>query len=87
MDSYQPQQEHNGLNVPPPLINPPPHVFGGDDLLGSPTDPYFAAPYFADDQGGSLEESNDAKRRRIARVCVSHLQCCNQSVDNTTAGL
>jgi hypothetical protein len=85
MDSYQPQHDNNSFTVPP-LMNPPPQIFGGND--GSPTDPDFnAAPYFAEDLGGAMDESNDAKRRRIARVCAPLLQCYSPSVDSAVAGL
>lgn len=85
MDSYQTQQDSNSFAIPP-LMNPPPQIFGGND--GSPTDPNFnGAPYFAEDLVGGIDESNDAKRRRIARVCAPLLYCFNYSVDNAMAGL
>ena len=68
MESFHSQQDNAAFNVPP-IINPPPQIFGGNDPNGSPTAPIFQGlPYFADDQPGGMEESNEAKRRRIARV-------------------
>ena len=85
MDPYQPQHDNKSFTVPP-LINPPPQIFGGND--GSPTDPNFnAGQYFTEDLAGAMDESNDAKRRRIARVCAPLLQCYIHSVDKAAAGL
>ena len=67
MDSYNPSQEEQSFDIPP-LVNPPPQVFGAY-ALGSPLAGSFTGNFFQDDQvGGNTEESNDAKRRRIARV-------------------
>lgn len=64
---------HTGFQMPippPPLMNPPPQIFGGynDHALGMPQLPpdLLAAQMFADH--GLLEDTNEAKRRRIARV-------------------
>ncbi|MCJ1474909.1 hypothetical protein MMC13_003569 [Lambiella insularis] len=53
----------------PPLMNPPPQVF-----VGYPPDTPTSLPYnyFQDEQGDQAdggEDSNDPKRRRIARAC------------------
>lgn len=65
MNSFQNQQAFN----PPHLTNPPPRIFGGSELNGSPTTQSFGGgPYFTDDHVEGLEECTDAKRRRIARV-------------------
>ena len=71
MDQFgQPHHHHDSFNIPP-LTNPPPQYFGGNDNNDSPTVPNFD---FADGDGqdndGGHDESNDAKRRRIARVCT-----------------
>ena len=69
MEPYKPQHD-NAPFTAPPLLNPPPQIFGGSDE--SPTDPNFSAgPFFAEDLGGAMDESNEAKRRRIARVRAS----------------
>ena len=67
MDSYQPTRESGSFDVTS-LINPPPQVFG-PYASGSPTNPIFPRDYFGEEQNGAtVEESNEAKRRRIARV-------------------
>ena len=72
MDQFrQPQHHHNSFDLPP-LTRPPPQYFGGNNGNNdSPTVPNFE---FADGDGqdhdGGHDESNDAKRRRIARVCT-----------------
>ena len=74
MDSYQtsPVQGQDGFNLPA-ITNPPrAHIFGGQSGNASPTIPDFS---FADidmnghDLDGVDGETNDAKRRRIARAC------------------
>jgi hypothetical protein len=53
----------------PPLMNPPPQIFGAYTADGMPmpsTLPDMSGPLFGD--GTLLDESNEAKRRRIARV-------------------
>lgn len=68
MASFHAQQDNGAFNIPP-IMNPPPQIFGGGDPNGSPLGPTFhGMQYFADDQPGGVEESNEAKRRRIARV-------------------
>jgi len=61
----------NGFQLPqaPPLMNPPPQIFGNYGLDGSPMAanlPDMTGPMFTD--GTLLDESNEAKRKRIARV-------------------
>lgn len=69
MESFQGQQDNAAFNAPS-VMNPPPQIFGGSDPNGSPSAPIFhGLPYFADDQSGGVEESSEAKRRRIARAC------------------
>ncbi|KAL2266496.1 hypothetical protein VTJ83DRAFT_5848 [Remersonia thermophila] len=68
---------HSGFQMPippPPLMNPPPQIFGGysdhpHGLSAMPQLPpdLLAAQMFADH--GLLEDTNEAKRRRIARAC------------------
>lgn len=87
MHSFQSQQGNAPFHVPP-VVNPPPRIFGGGDPNGSPLSPSFlGGPYFADDQGGSLDESSEAKRRRIARVCNLNPYLHHPEVDHGTAGL
>ena len=73
MDHFGQPHHHDSFNLPA-LTNPPPQYFGSNDNNDSPTLPNFD---FADGDGpdhdGGHEEGNDAKRRRIARVCTWHL--------------
>ena len=71
MDQLHP--DNNGFmpHIPQPaLMNPPPQIFGGytnDGLPMTANLPDLTGPLFHD--GALLEDSNEAKRRRIARVC------------------
>ncbi|MCJ1351462.1 MAG: hypothetical protein MMC33_001446 [Icmadophila ericetorum] len=69
MDAYQPSSGENSFDIPP-LMNQPPQFFGAN-APGSPgLGTGFSASFFPDDvNGGSVEENNEAKRRRIARAC------------------
>ncbi|KAH6626322.1 fungal-specific transcription factor domain-containing protein [Chaetomium sp. MPI-SDFR-AT-0129] len=65
---------HSGFQMPiqpPPLLNPPPQIFGGYNEHGLPIPQLppdlLAAQMFGDH--GLLEDTNEAKRRRIARAC------------------
>jgi len=76
MDQFQhsqpSQQNHNSYDLPP-LTNPPPQFFGGNGVDASPTVANFDyndVQGDGKDQEGGHDESNDAKRRRIARVCI-----------------
>lgn len=64
-----PRHDMNGFQMPnmqaPPLMNPPPQIFGGYGHDGLPPMD-LSQPIFGD--GTLLDESNEAKRRRIARV-------------------
>ncbi|PGH15092.1 hypothetical protein AJ79_02618 [Helicocarpus griseus UAMH5409] len=53
------------------VVNQPPQIFGAYNPDGSPVTPSLPGPVFTEDHltGGNMEESNDAKRRRIARAC------------------
>lgn len=54
----------------PPLINQPPQIFGADNYHGLPMQhlpPELTAQMFGD-PGALLDDANEAKRRRIARV-------------------
>lgn len=54
---------------PPPLMNQPPQIFG-DSYHGLPIQhlpPELTAQMFGD-PGALLDDANEAKRRRIARV-------------------
>lgn len=62
---------HNGFQMPmaaPPLMNQPPQIFGSYDhgLPMHQLPPELTAQMFADHS--LLDDSNEAKRRRIARV-------------------
>ncbi|EAQ90482.1 hypothetical protein CHGG_02417 [Chaetomium globosum CBS 148.51] len=65
---------HSGFQMPippPPLMNPPPQIFGGYSEHGiqMPQLPpeLITAQMFGDQ--GLLDDTNEAKRRRIARAC------------------
>ena len=64
------------------LMNQPPQIFGGYNSDGSPIPPALPGPMFGDLNDGDGDDSNDAKRRRIARVralprdhCRRHREC------------
>ncbi|KAF9636897.1 hypothetical protein BFW01_g7793 [Lasiodiplodia theobromae] len=65
---------HNFLPQAPPLVNPPPQIFGSYSADGSPIQPQLPANMFDDplmmgSQDGGDEGQGDPKRRRIARAC------------------
>ncbi|KAI9717736.1 MAG: hypothetical protein M1812_004465 [Candelaria pacifica] len=69
MEVGEPPQQHS-LSGAPPLVNPPPQIFGGFTSNGSPITASLPGPIFTEDEGSlGIEESNEAKRRRIARAC------------------
>ena len=57
----------------PPLMNPPPRIFGNMHPNGSPIPPSLAGPLFAADDLDDVHDQGDPKRRRIARVGGSSL--------------
>ncbi|KAH8794799.1 fungal-specific transcription factor domain-containing protein [Hyaloscypha finlandica] len=65
--------DHNGFQMPqmaaPPLMNPPPPIFGAYSADGLPNMNMqdLSQPLFGD--GSLMDESIEAKRRRIARAC------------------
>ena len=67
-----PRHDHNGFQMPqmaaPPLMNPPPQIFGAysTDGLQNMNMADLSQPIFGD--GSLMDESIEAKRRRIARV-------------------
>ena len=71
MDSFVSQQSNISFNIPP-VTNPPPHqYFGSNEQEASSMQEDFPAEAVfgdSDDHRGSIEDGNDAKRRRIARV-------------------
>ncbi|MCJ1312496.1 hypothetical protein MMC25_006170 [Agyrium rufum] len=67
MDAYEQASSDGNSFDPPPLMNQPPQLFGPYSS-GSPVSADFAANFF-DDPNGMGDESQDAKRRRIARAC------------------
>ena len=68
MDPSSPQLDDSGFEMPQ-LLNPPPQIFGGYNADGSAIAPQLPGPLFTEDQTQlGVEESNEAKRRRIARV-------------------
>ena len=71
MDSFNPQQNNISFNVPL-VTNPPGHqYFGSNDQDGSSLHEEFRPGAIfgdCDDHRGTIDDGNDAKRRRIARV-------------------
>jgi hypothetical protein len=60
-------------SIAPPMMNPPPQIFGAYSTDGLPMQanlPDLTGPMFID--GTQLDESNEAKRRRIARVGLAY---------------
>lgn len=58
------------------MPNQPPQIFGARNPDGSPIAPSLPGPVFSDDLlSGNLDESNEAKRRRIARVRLADIPC------------
>lgn len=48
-----------------------PQIFGNSNSDGSPIVPSLPGPVFGEDNSmGNADDNNDAKRRRIARVCL-----------------
>jgi hypothetical protein len=75
--SQSPMMDHNGFQMPqmaaPPLMNPPPQIFGAYATDGLPNMNMadLSQPIFGDGSlmdGSLMDESIEAKRRRIARV-------------------
>ncbi len=58
------------MPAPPPVYNPPPQIFGGYAADGLPNMslPDLSQNLFPD--ATLMDESIEAKRRRIARVCI-----------------
>jgi len=70
MESFQSQQNNNAFAAPQ-ITNPPLHqYFGGNDQDTSPMMENFPmGPFYGDENdAGNMDDSNEAKRRRIARV-------------------
>ena len=70
-------QMHGGFRLPsisvPPLMNQPPQIFGGYSEHGMPLHqlpPDLTAHMFGD-PNSLMDDANEAKRRRIARVSTS----------------
>ena len=66
----------NGYQLPqaPPMMNPPPQIFGNyphDGMSMAASLPDMTGSMFTD--GTLLDDSNEAKRRRIARVRDLHI--------------
>ena len=80
MEPPSPQQEETAFELPQ-LSNPPPQIFGGYNTDGSAVAAQLPGPLFTDDQAQlSVEENNEAKRRRIARV-DTHLRSVGYAAD------
>lgn len=57
------------------MMNQEPQLFGGYPHDGSHMAGMSAGSMYADDSAlGAGDETNEAKRRRIARVCISDLE-------------
>ncbi|KAJ4304859.1 hypothetical protein N0V90_000387 [Kalmusia sp. IMI 367209] len=59
----------NGFYGAPPLMNPPPRIFGNLNANGSPIPASLAASMFSQDDMDDGHDQGDPKRRRIARAC------------------
>ena len=65
--------------VAPPLMNPPPQLFGAYNTDGLPLAVDLSDMSFGD--GSLLDDSNEAKRRRIARVgYIGVKECMNDGL-------
>ncbi|KAF2648661.1 fungal-specific transcription factor domain-containing protein [Lophiostoma macrostomum CBS 122681] len=53
----------------PPLMNPPPRIFGNLNANGSPIPANLSAQMFSQDDFDDGQDQGDPKRRRIARAC------------------
>lgn len=61
---------HPAMGQPPPMMNQPPQIFGDyHGLQMQHLPPELTAQMFGD-PGSLLDDSNEAKRRRIARVSL-----------------
>lgn len=70
MDSFQSQPNNNGFAVPQ-ITNPPQHQYfgGNDEDTSAMMENFPIGPFYGDENDvGNMDDSNDAKRRRIARV-------------------
>ena len=87
MDQFQQVHQRNNSYDLPPLTNPPAQFFGGNGIEGSPTVPSFDFNDIQTDNGqdheGLHDETNDAKRRRIARVGFDWLSRARQPLTYT----
>jgi len=79
-----PRHDNHGFQMPqmsaPPLMNPPPQIFGvynGADGMPAMNMPDMSQPLFGDTT--MMDESIEAKRRRIARVWI--LLRCTEARD------
>jgi hypothetical protein len=83
--SQSPMMDHNGFQMPqmaaPPLMNPPPQIFGAYAADGLPNMNLqdLSQPIFGD--GSLMDESIEAKRRRIARVGFWRSRCVRHTDD------
>ena len=85
MDSFQAQQNGNSHDLSQ-LMNPPPRIFNGEQDT-SPLAPNFPGNVYFGEEGGTVDENNEAKRRRIARVCTLQLSRIQVGIDSRTAGV
>ncbi|KAI9806273.1 MAG: hypothetical protein M1825_006388 [Sarcosagium campestre] len=71
MDSFEnPLQNGQQRFHQQPILNSPPQIFGAFAPDGSPIPPAIHGQIFShDSRDNGLDESNEAKRRRIARAC------------------
>lgn len=74
------------LAQPPPLMNQPPQIFGADTYHGMPMQhlpPDLTAQMFGD-PSALLDDANEAKRRRIARVSDPAAACTHRGQPRLT---
>ena len=66
-----------GYDMQPMMMNQQSQLFGAYSHDGSQMSGVATGSMYADDSGlNAGDETNDAKRRRIARVCIVHSGLC-----------
>jgi len=85
MDVFPPPQDQNSYEIPP-IMNPPPQIFGGYGQ-DSPHSATFPTSFLQDDLDGFGDDSNDPKRRRIARVPYALVACRVPLADDFLSGM
>ena len=85
MDSFPSPHDQNSFEIPP-IMNPPPQIFGGYGQ-DSPQTATFPINFLQDELNGLGDDSNDPKRRRIARVPYAPVACRVALADDLLTGM